>query len=205
MEQKLKNFYNNVIRGTALEDHFHYIGFWICLIAIVFTLIDFQDKYFFLISGSVFYILYKTNDQLKKRDQRFELELYDDKVPEILDKIIDESFNEFFILNKGFEKEKSHINSTEEKEILNSMINIVSSKISYSTMAKLEAYYNKAMVPDIISTKIYMVITAYVAQNNVPIKDKPDKLLKSIMDVNDVEKPAPTEDLDMSGTSIRYL
>ena len=61
------------------------------------------------------------------------------------------------------------------------------------------------MVPDIISTKIYMVITAYVAQNNVPIKDKPDKLLKSIMDVNDVEKPAPTEDLDMSGTSIRYL
>ena len=50
-----------------------------------------------------------------------------------------------------------------------------------------------------------MVITAYVAQNNVPIKDKPDKLLKSIMDVNDVEKPAPTEDLDMSGTSIRYL
>ena len=201
--QYLYNFYKNTIKNTKLDNIIHMPGFWIFFITTILCSIFFEDKYFFMISGAVFYILYKTNIQLEHKTKLLSIEMYDPEIPQILDKIIAEAFDEYFLYNKGFEKDKEYINGDEEKQILNTMINSVSSRLSESTLAKLEAYYNKDMVPNIISSKIYMLITAYVAQNNVP-----EGSSKRILDSMVVDEEAPSQPKfgpTFGDSSIRYL
>ena len=163
----LKNFYKNAIKGTMFES----IEF-ILLMAVIILCICFPtDKYFFYIIATSIYIFNIVNRELANRKRMQEIAIYDTEIPMVLDRIIDEAFNEYFLLHKGFEQGKDYINAEEEQLILKTMVYSVSARLSVSTIAKLEAYYNKDKVPDIISSKIYMAITSYVAQSNTPIKD----------------------------------
>ena len=163
----LKNFYKNAIKGTMFES----IEF-ILLMAVIILYICFPtDKYFFYIIATSIYIFNIVNRELANRKRMQEIAIYDTEIPIVLDRIIDEAFNEYFLLHKGFEQGKDYINAEEEQLILKTMVDSVSARLSVSTIAKLEAYYNKDKVPDIISSKIYMAITSYVAQTNTPIKD----------------------------------
>ena len=155
----------------------HKIGFWITLCSII----SFELNLTLWIGGPILYgfIILNRRTNIKETDAK--IKAYDINASQIIDTIIDEAFNEYNMLNRGF-KEKSYINATEEREIVNDMINAVTARISDVARIKLEAYYNKDMLPDIIATKVFLAVTAYVAENNktdsTPTKTELDSVIK---------------------------
>lgn len=179
----LVNFYNNVIKGTKADELFHLPGFWITLLFTVLAIVIYTDKWFFLATYVAVYLLYKINVQLDEKNRLEKVKIYDPEVIKVLDDIINDAFNEYFMFNEGFREDKHSISAVQEKEIMDRMVDLVSARLSESTITKLEAYYNKDAIPDIISSKIFMAITSYVVSNatsNEP--NKPTKEQKILMD-----------------------
>ena len=168
----LRNFYKNAIKGTIVES-FEAI---LIILTIILSCIFPDDKYFFLIGATIIYIFHEYNESMELKKKQMSIDMYDTEIPQVLDNIINESFDEYFLYHKGFEKGKAYINAEEEKDILRIMVDLVSARLSESTIAKLEAYYNKDRVPNIISSKIYMAITSYVVQANIPQQDPLGKI-----------------------------
>jgi hypothetical protein len=156
-------------------------GFWLA----IFTAFAVYLNPYNIIYGIVLYTFMILNRRTNVKEKEFEAKLYDANVPKALDTIIDEAFNEYIFMNIGFKKDNDYINAEEEREIINNMIDSVSSRISSTMLMKLEAFYNKDMVPNIISEKIYMAVTAYVVENNRP---KPDHNKKESATITDVMK-----------------
>ena len=80
-------------------------------------------------------------------------------------------------------QKEHYINQTEEREIVDRMIDKVSERISDTIYTKLELYYNSASVPDIVANKIYMAVMAYVIENNktkTSVKSKTPDVMQSI-------------------------
>jgi hypothetical protein len=61
------------------------------------------------------------------------------------------------------------------------MVDAVSARLSECTVMKLEAYYNKDALPDIISHKIFLAITSYVVNNESTPANKTSKEQKLLM------------------------
>ena len=128
------------------------------------------------------YILILANRVVDMKKKKQNDDMYDPEVPDALDKIIQQCFDEFILMNTGYQKEH-YINQTEEQEIVNRMIDKVSERISDTIYTKLELYYNSAAVPDIVANKIYMAVMAYVIENNetkTSVKSKAPDILQSI-------------------------
>lgn len=94
----------------------------------------------------------------------------DETVPEVLDLIIKESFNDYQLkslipLNEGF------INSDREAEIRGEVINLVSSRISNAALDKVSLFYNVTNIADILADKIYIAVMNYVINHNQPFND----------------------------------
>ena len=64
-----------------------------------------------------------------------------------------------------------YINREQEKKIMNDVIQRVSNNISLPLLNSLSLYYNKNAISDLITEKVYFVVTLYVAQNNKIIDD----------------------------------
>lgn len=88
-------------------------------------------------------------------------------IDEALDALIKDSVTEYVILNIEYRPDIEFINSEIEESILNAVKDSVSKKLSPAFMQKLSLYYNSAAIPDIVSQKIYMAVTAYVADHNI--------------------------------------
>ena len=128
------------------------------------------------------YILILANRVVDMKKKKQNDDMYDPEVPDAVDKIIQQCFDEFILMNTGYQKEH-YINQTEEQEIVNRMIDKVSERISDTIYTKLELYYNSAAVPDIVANKIYMAVMAYVIENNktkTSVKSKAPDILQSI-------------------------
>lgn len=156
-------------------------GFWITLICALS--IPFNPS--FIIYGMILYGFMILNRRTNIKETKIKLEAYDPNIPVALDAVIDEAFNEYILFNKGYQKGKVYIKATEEREIINTMVNSVSARISDTMMDKLNAYYNDEMVPEIISAKIFMAVTAYVAENNrtdsTPTKKEVDNTIMKMV------------------------
>ena len=59
--------------------------------------------------------------------------------------------------------------------MIDKMVDMVSERISDTIKEKLEAYYDRDSVPNIVSSKIYMAVMAYVITQNQPKDDLPVK------------------------------
>ena len=91
----------------------------------------------------------------------------DIEVSNILNKLIEEALQDYVLLNRGFKRnEESHINSKEEKKIINSVSEMVSNRISPILMDKLNFYYSETAIPEIIGTRVYIRVMSYVIDNN---------------------------------------
>lgn len=93
----------------------------------------------------------------------------DSSIPEILDLIINESFNDYKIkelipLNEGY------INSKREEEIRTTLVAIVSRRISNAALDKLSLFYNIKNIADIMADKIYITVMNYVLENNAQLE-----------------------------------
>lgn len=161
------------------------LGFWLA----IFTAFAIYINPFNIIYGIVLYTFMILNRRTNILEKELESKLYDPGIPEALDKLIDEAFNEYIFMNVGFKKESEYITAEEEKRIISGMVDIVSSRISTTMLMKLEAFYNKDMVPNIISERIYMAVTAYVVENNKPkpeIKKKKKENFNSLLNDDDM-------------------
>jgi hypothetical protein len=177
----LRNFYNNVIRGTKAEEILHLPGFWITFIFTFLCFISYDDKEFFLSAGILVYLMYKLNMYLNEKSKIDKASIYDANIVQVLDDIIQDAFNEYYILNEGFKDNKHAISAAQEKEIMAKMVDAVSARLSECTVMKLEAYYNKDALPDIISHKIFLAITSYVVNNESAPMNKTSKEQKLLM------------------------
>lgn len=157
---------HNIYKST--KDPCTGYGDFLVLFTLCGMIFDTGNYLMYIIFSVSLYSLYLTARYITVIENTNKLNYYDTNIPQILDSIISDALDEYIIYNKGFEKDKKYINAEEEKEILSTMINLVSNRISDVMMLKLEAYYNKDSITDIISSKIYMIVTVYVANNNIP-------------------------------------
>lgn len=94
----------------------------------------------------------------------------DETVPEVLDLIIRESFDDYklkslYPLNEGY------INSDREAEIRGELIALVSSRISNAALDKVSLFYNVTNIADVLADKIYIAVMNYVIDHNGPFND----------------------------------
>lgn len=137
-------------------------GFWI----FVFSFILGYSNSYYAIFGAILYGMMIVNRRTNVKESRMKIDAYDPNVPAYIDRIIDDAFNEYIVLNLGYKKDKVYLNSVAEEEMNTKMVDMVSARISDSMIEKLNAFYNEDMVPDIISSKIYMAVMSYVIENN---------------------------------------
>lgn len=89
----------------------------------------------------------------------------DKSIPEILDLVITECFNDYRI--KFLDPvENGHINAEREAEIRKDLIDIVTGRISEATLNKLSLFYNINSIADILGDKIYICVMNYVIAHN---------------------------------------
>lgn len=89
----------------------------------------------------------------------------DKSIPEILNLIIQESFDDYQVkflapMNEGYLKPEREI------EIRKDLVDIVTKRISSATMDKLSLIYNPRNIADILADKIYITVMKYVADHN---------------------------------------
>ena len=72
----LRNFYNNVIRGTKAEKILHLPGFWITLIFTFLCFVSYDNKEFFLTAGILVYLMYKLNGYLNEKNKLDKASIY---------------------------------------------------------------------------------------------------------------------------------
>lgn len=89
----------------------------------------------------------------------------DSSIPEILDLIINESFDDYKI-KALLPLDEGYINSQREEEIRKVLVLMVSSRISDAALDKLSLFYNIKNIADIIADKIYIKVMSYVIDHN---------------------------------------
>lgn len=92
----------------------------------------------------------------------------------LLDAFIEECFNDYIILNTEFVKDK-YISEIEEQKMVQSLVDIVSSRISTTMYKQLSVYYNETAIPIVISNKIYQVVMNYTITTNAARETPEDK------------------------------
>lgn len=98
--------------------------------------------------------------------------LIDDSIPLILENFVMNCFTDYRIISLPINI--GYINEKKMKQIEQELTNIVVSRLSTNMIDKLSLYYNVKNIADIISDKIYIVVSNFVLDNN-SIFNLPDK------------------------------
>lgn len=139
----------------------------LCTIRISITIIAICLICLFLLT---LYIIYSNNKHKKAMEELSKYSIHtsatiDLSIPEILNIIIQDAFNDYKIksllpLEEGF------INSTREDKIRKDLVDLVSSRISNAALDKLSLFYNLQNIAAIMADKIYIVVMEYVIDHN---------------------------------------
>lgn len=116
------------------------------------------------------FILFRTNTYFKKKNNLKEYEINVNAnigayLPLILDEVIKECFNEYFVLNIGF-KDKDYIDAEKEDEMAKEISALVMQRLSPAMITQLSLYYNINIIPNIVSNKVYLFMIDYVVKEN---------------------------------------
>ena len=116
------------------------------------------------------YIVYSNNKHRKSLEELTTYQIHvaaniDRSIPEILNLIIQESFDDYKVkvlvpLDEGY------INSSREDEIRKALVDITTSRISNAALDKLSLFYNINNIAGIIADKIYITVMQYVIDHN---------------------------------------
>lgn len=87
-----------------------------------------------------------------------------DELNQTLDSIINDSIQEFVVVNNV--QEAAYINPELEQEMRSIVMEDTSSRISIVLLNKLRLFYKDDKIPDIIAKKIFLAVSIYTAQNN---------------------------------------
>lgn len=91
----------------------------------------------------------------------------DRNIPELLDLIIQDSFQDYEVKYLAPLNEQ-YINEEREKEIRDEIVKVVINRISSASLDKLSLFYSINGIADILADKIYIIVMNYVANHNAP-------------------------------------
>lgn len=126
-----------------------------------------------LINGILNYINNKKVIELSVLELQLKTPI-NNSIVELLDEFIEQCFSDYIILNTEYVKD-NYISDIEEMHIVNSLVDIVSDRISTTMYKQLSVYYNEQAIPVIISNKIYQVVMNYVITTNATKEIPEDK------------------------------
>ena len=89
----------------------------------------------------------------------------------LLDEFITREFDNYCILNLNYQ-DIEYVNSTMENEIMKDVINIVQERISDNLIIKMNYFYSKKAISDIIAEKVFILTTSYSLSINVKNRNK---------------------------------
>lgn len=173
---KIKSFISKYYK-VGLDWIFNYKG--ISLIALFILMIFLTKEYGIALFGIIIYLLIlkkEKNDHEKEMDylKLIDFKLLDDTengLSSILDKHISECFNRDVVFFRGI-KDKEYINTKDEKEMLDTLMNSAVSNISPLLRKKIDLYYGEGQSDIIIGRKCFIVVSLFVANNNKAIYNK---------------------------------
>lgn len=131
-------------------------------------------------------LLFMVVETIRHRKRVEQLTLYqinvtsqiDSSIPEILDLIIQESFNDYQVKSL-LALEEGYINTDREAEIRKDLVAMVTKRISNAALDKISLFYNIANIADIIADKIYIIVMNYAISHNSKFVDtKPQETKK---------------------------
>ena len=173
---KIKNFivkyYNTGLNW--ISDHKG-----ISLIIAFLLIILLTKEYGIALFGIIIYLLIlkkEKNDHEKEMDylKLIDFKLLDDSedsLSSILDKYINDCFNRDVIFFRGI-KDKEYINTKDEKEMLDTLMNSAVANISPLLRKKIDLYYGEGQSDIIIGRKCFIAVSLFVANNNKAIYNK---------------------------------
>lgn len=114
-------------------------------------------------------VIYLWNNHRKETNRLLEYQInisteLTDSMPELIDRIVQETFKEYSLLN--LEYKQDYINEEQEGNILKEVSTLVSNRISPALLSKFSLYYNLDHISDIIGNKIYLTVMGYVMDKN---------------------------------------
>lgn len=92
---------------------------------------------------------------------------------DILDEIINEIFSVYVVITYEY-IEDVYIKEDEQKNMIKNIAEEVISKLSPDLVERISLVYNKEKIPEIISQKIYMIVTDYAISKNL-VKNKDEE------------------------------
>lgn len=88
----------------------------------------------------------------------------------ILDRIVEESFNYYQLLNLSG-KDNAYINEDTQQKIIYDVLSNVLSSVSDSIISKLSLIYKKDYIEDLIARKVQLVVLDYTISINGNYRD----------------------------------
>lgn len=173
---KIKNFITKYCK-TGLDWISDHKG--ISLIAAFVLMIFLTKEYGIALFGIIIYLLIlkkEKNDHEREMDylKLIDFKLLDDTengLSFILDKYINDCFNRDVVFFRGI-KDKEYINTKDEKDMLDTLMNSAISNISPLLRKKIDLYYGEGQSDIIIGRKCFIVVSLFVANNNKAIYNK---------------------------------
>lgn len=128
------------------------------------------------LTGIVIYVIYSNNKHRKRMEELTAYSIHtsaniDLSIPEILNLVIQDSFNDYKIKTL-LPLEEGYINATREDQIREELIQMVSNRISNAALDKLSLFYNIQNIAAIMADKIYITVMQYVIEHNVTVTNK---------------------------------
>lgn len=168
---KLKTLYLFI-----LDNINNHKGIYILLASIVIYLIS-GDYVFPFIWATVLYLLTLAYDYINYKKEKEMIELVEFDQFKELDKVLDKYIEECYNRDVGFFNPTAVSDYLSEKEqirLMKELKDSVASNMSEVFKNKLELYYGKDRVPNILSTKCFIFITLMAAGNNKAIYSNPN-------------------------------
>ena len=163
-----KNFITNIL-DYAQENP----GISILLVSLILGLSGNVWYYYFW--GSILYIFVLINRRMNYQREKDKIDMIDldvlsgeTNLNTILVDFVSQCFDRDVIFFRGL-KEKEYINTKDEKEMLDTLLESVASNISPSLRSKLDMYYGPGRTDIILGRICYQVVTIFVANNNKAI------------------------------------
>lgn len=107
---------------------------------------------------------HKENTRMIQYTVNVSAEITED-IPSMFEAMVQSTFDDFLIIN-GEYSQKEYITEAEEEKMMKDLGKMVSSRLSPAMLDKIQLYYNLQHIGEIISDKIYILVTAYVVEKN---------------------------------------
>ena len=154
-----------------------------------------QHHYLFVLISVIEFCVYFIDRMISHKEKMEKINIIDinffnftkDIKMDPLDAYVDDCFDRYILLYRGFKKGQ-YITEKEERDILNGLISEVIRYMSPIMIEKLELYYGKGRVAALLSTKCYLRVSLFCADQKkmlyVEADEKAKKEAEALMKQN---------------------